>query len=245
MKIVKRAIIFGATGGIGQAVCQELSENGWSLYLHCNKQLNLAKQLSQKLFKQYPQQDFIALQLNFLSSDEVLKKCINSLLPVNAAVFASGITEYGFLSEQKMHVIEKLIQINLTVPIKITKLLEPVLLKQSFSRIVYLGSVYGGQGSAMESVYSATKAGISRFAQAYSREVASANLTVNVVAPGAVDTPMNAIFSNKTLQEVRAEIPMGRLAKESDISFWIKTLLEQGSSYCNGQTIYVSGGWLL
>lgn len=67
-------------------------------------------------------------------------------------------------------------------------------MRQDYSRIVYLGSVYGGAGSALEAVYSATKGGLTRFAQAYAREVASNNLTVNVIAPGAVKTNMNAIF---------------------------------------------------
>lgn len=149
------------------------------------------------------------------------------------------------MTKQKIADIEKVIQVNLTVPIELTKLLEPILIKQEYSRIVYLGSVYGGQGSALESVYSATKAGLSRFSQAYAREVASTNLTVNVVAPGAVNTPMNAMFSKETMQEVESEIPAGRLAQGKDISYWVKCLLDKNSSYCTGQTIYISGGWLL
>ena len=118
-------------------------------------------------------------------------------------------------------------------------------MKQGFSRIVYLGSVYGGYASALESVYSATKGGLSRFAQAYAREVASNNLTVNVIAPGAVKTNMNSIFSEDTIEEVQEEIPVGRWADGKDISYWIKVLLNERSSYLTGQTIYVTGGWLL
>ncbi|MCT7861905.1 MAG: SDR family oxidoreductase, partial [Lactobacillus crispatus] len=146
---------------------------------------------------------------------------------------------------EKLANITDLININLTVPIKLTKLLEPQLMKRDFSRIVYLGSVYGGAGSALESVYSATKGGLTRFAQAYAREVASNNLTVNVIAPGAVKTKMNAFFSEDTIQEVKDEIPVGRWANGSDISYWVRTLLDRRSSYLTGQTIYVTGGWLL
>ena len=129
-------------------------------------------------------------------------------------------------------------------PIKLTKLLESQLLKQEHSRIVYLGSVYGGQGSAMEAVYSATKGGISRFAQAYAREVAASHFTVNVVAPGAVNTAMNAMFSPETLKELAEEIPAGHLAKPKEIAYWVDCLLNPESDYLTGQTIYVSGGWL-
>ncbi|EEJ72461.1 elongation factor P 5-aminopentanone reductase [Lactobacillus ultunensis] len=242
---MKRAIVFGATGGIGQDICRDLAASGWSLYLHYNSKEQFAMNLAQDLFDKYPNQDFMPIQLDFNSSDEQLTEFVQNLLPVNAAVFAQGVTNYGFLGDEDLANIAKLIRINLAVPIKLTKLLEPQLMKQSFSRIVYLGSVYGGDGSALESVYSATKGGLTRFAQAYAREVASNNLTVNVIAPGAVKTNMNAIFSKNTIEKVQEEIPLGRWAKGKDISYWVKTLLDKRNSYLTGQTIYVTGGWLL
>lgn len=242
---MKRAIVFGATGGIGQAICRDLAEDGWSLYLHYNSKKEAAEELGQKLFTKYPDQDFMPIKLDFEVDDAQLSEFVQNLLPVNAAVFAQGVTNYGFLGDEDLDNITRLIKINMTVPIKLTKLLEPQLMKQGFSRIVYLGSVYGGYGSALESVYSATKGGLSRFAQAYAREVASNNLTVNVIAPGAVKTNMNSIFSEDTIEEVQEEIPVGRWADGKDISYWIKVLLNERSSYLTGQTIYVTGGWLL
>lgn len=242
---MKRAIVFGATGGIGQAICQELAEAGWSLYLHYCQDQAKAENLLKKLINLYPRQDFMTIQFDFTSDHEKMKKFVNSLLPINAAIFAQGITKYGFLNDQKLEEIDQVVKVNMTTPIELTKLLEAQLIKHNFSRIVYLGSVYGGQGSALESVYSATKAGLSRFSQAYGREVISAGLTVNVVSPGAVDTPMNAMLSKESMELVKEEIPAGRFAEGKDIAYWVKTLLEPASSYCTGQTIYVSGGWLV
>ena len=242
---MKRAIIFGATGGIGQAVAEELATAGWSLYLHYNHKFDKAIEMSKNLSEKYPKQDFLPIQFDFNSSDDKIKEFVNSLIPVNAVVFGHGITKYSFLEKQKLADIDEIIKVNLTTPIKLTKLFEPMLEKQEFSRIVFLGSVYGAQGSALEATYSATKAAISRFSQAYAREVASLNLTVNVIAPGAVDTPMNSILSDETLKTVKEEIPAGRLACGKDISYWVKTLLDKRSAYLTGQTIYVSGGWLL
>ncbi|MBP2057645.1 3-oxoacyl-[acyl-carrier protein] reductase [Lactobacillus colini] len=242
---MKRAIIFGATGGIGQAIARELAADGWSLYLHYFSQQAQALALSEELMQQYPKQDFMTLKLDFNSDDKTLKRIIDSLLPVNGVVFAHGITDFNFLGSQDLSTIETLIKINLTTPLKIVSLLEPMLLKVDHSRIVFLGSVYGGQASAMESVYSATKGALSSFAQGYGREVASSHLTVNVIAPGAVATKMNAIFSKETLEQVKDEIPAGRLAKPEDVSFWVKNLLAPQSDYLTGQTIYVDGGWLV
>lgn len=163
---MKRALIFGATGGIGQAIVARLAESGWSMYLHCNSNWEEASDLARTLAEKHPLQDFMPIKLNFLAGDDQLKNFASSLLPINAVVFAQGITNYDFLGSQSSQVIDQIIKVNLENPIKLTKLLESQLLKQEHSRIVYLGSVYGGQGSAMEAVYSATKGGISRFAQA-------------------------------------------------------------------------------
>ena len=139
---MKRAIVFGATGGIGQAICRDLAEDGWSLYLHYNSKKEAAEELGQKLFTKYPDQDFMPIKLDFEVDDAQLSEFVQNLLPVNAAVFAQGVTNYGFLGDEDLDNITRLIKINLTVPIKLTKLLEPQLMKQGFSRIVYLGSVY-------------------------------------------------------------------------------------------------------
>ncbi|WEV40423.1 SDR family NAD(P)-dependent oxidoreductase [Lactobacillus sp. ESL0684] len=242
---MQRAIVFGGTGGIGQAICRDLAAAGWSLYVHCNDQWQLACELCENLTQHYSSQDFIPIKFDFLTNNENLSAFVKQLLPVNALVFAQGITDYQFVGKQKLATIDKLMQLNLQLPIKLTALFEPILVKQDYSRIVYLGSVYGKQGSALEAVYSATKAGLSGFAQAYAREVASAQLTVNVIAPGAVDTPMNAMFDPATMDEVQAEIPAGRLATGDDIAFWVTNLLDERSDYLTGQTIYVSGGWLV
>lgn len=242
---MRRAIVFGATGGIGQAICTELAQSGWSLYLHCHTKWQEACQLSQKLMQQYPEQDFIPIRLSFLAENSDLSKFVQDLLPLNAAVFAQGITDYHFVNGQEMSQVDDMIKVNLTTPIKLAGLLESLLTKNDFSRIVFLGSVYGKQASALEAVYSATKAGLTAFSQGYAREVASANLTVNVVAPGAVDTAMNAMISAEDMNKVKEEIPAGRLARGSDVSYWVNVLLDKRSSYLTGQTIYVSGGWLI
>ena len=242
---MKRAIIFGATGGIGRAIASRLAETGWSLYIHYNHSSQEAKKMVDEFVEKYPQQEFFPLELDFLAKDESIKKIISSLLPLSAAIFTQGITNYQFLSSQNLEQIENVIRINLLTPIKITSLLESQLLNREHGRLIFIGSVYGGQASALESVYSASKGGLSRFVQGYAREVASAHLTVNVIAPGAVDTPMNAIFDAETLNEVKNEIPAGRLAEPKDVGFWVENLLDERSDYLTGQTIYVDGGWLV
>lgn len=242
---MKRAIVFGASGDIGQAICYQMAKDGWSIYLHYVNNDVRIDEMQKQLQAKYPNQDFFKIKLDFLTNDEQLEAFVNNLFSVNAVIFAQGITHYGLLGQEKLANISKIMTINLVTPIKLVKLFEKMLLNQDFARIIFIGSVYGLQASALESVYSSTKAGISRFVQGYSRETASSNLTVNVLAPGVVDTKMNDIFLKQDLIALKDEVPASRFAKVEDISYWTSVLLNQKSSYLTGQTIAISGGWLV
>lgn len=87
---MKRAIIFGATGGIGQAIAKRLAQSGWSLYLHCNSHWAEAAELGEELASLYPDQDFMPIQQDFCAADADLKKFVEGLLPVNAAILPKG-----------------------------------------------------------------------------------------------------------------------------------------------------------
>ena len=120
---MKRAIIFGATGGIGQVIANELAADGWSLYLHYSNQEQVANKLANQLMNQFPKQDFIAIKLDFLANNFELQQFCKGLLPVNVVIFAQGVTNYGFFGEQDLDNLEQEIQINLVTPLKLTRLL--------------------------------------------------------------------------------------------------------------------------
>ena len=109
---MKRAIIFGATGGIGRAIAENMAENGWSLYIHYNHNQQEAGKMVQEFIEKYPDQEFFSLKLNFLAEDDVIKKIVSNLLPISAVIFTQGITNYQFLGSQELDEIEKIIQIN-------------------------------------------------------------------------------------------------------------------------------------
>lgn len=95
----------------------------------------------------------------------------------------------------------------------------------------------------MEVPYSMLKGAMSSFVNAYAKEVASLGITVNVVAPGAVQTQMNANFAEDEIEAISEEIPVGRFAKPDEIAYLVETVLAETASYLTGQTIYVDGGW--
>ncbi len=135
-------------------------------------------------------------------------------------------------------------QVHLLTPMLLLTSLQRTLARSGHGRIVFIGSVYGASGSAMEVGYSTVKGAQSAFVHAYAQEVASLGITVNVVAPGAVDTQMNAMFDPETLAAVKEEIPAARLAQPADVSYYVNMLMQVDASYLTGQTLYVTGGWL-
>lgn len=240
---MKWALIIGASGDIGAAVAKDLAAQGWSLYLHYNNNAaRVASALAQ--FRQhYPQQDFLGIKANLLEKESA-EQIEKQLFGIDAVIFAEGTTSYGLFSEMPPARLHEMLLMQVTTPLHLLQLLEKKLAQNHFGRIIFIGSVYGGTGSAMEVGYSTVKGALTAFAAAYSKEVASLGMTVNVIAPGAVATQMNALFSAQEKGQVDREIPLGRFAKTSEISYWVSALLDERAAYMTGQTIYVTGGWL-
>lgn len=237
------AIILGASGDIGRQTALELAKKGWSLYLHYFNGEKKALNLQKTLHQQCPQQDFLLVQADLTQTDSALK-IAQQLFAVDAVVFAQGTTDYGLFAQEDPAKMAKMLMMQVQTPLALVQLLQEKLAVSGHGRIVFVGSVYGGAGSAMEVGYSTVKGALSSFAKAYSQEVASLGITVNVVAPGAVATRMNQTFSPEERAAVAAEIPVGYFAKPDEISYWLCSLLDHRAGYLTGQTIYVTGGWL-
>lgn len=237
------ALIMGSSGDIGAGTAKKLADQGWSLYLHYNKNRQRIDDLYQQLSSKYPHQDFIPVQYD-MESDQV-DHLLSQIYGLDAIVFAQGNTYYKLLVDMDEQELDSLWNIHIKQPIMILKELQDKLATKHHGRVVFIGSIYGKIGSAMEVVYSTVKGAMSSFADAYAKEVASLGISVNVVAPGAVDTKMNNEFSKEDLEAVKEDIPANRLANADEIAELVDYLVEMKSNYLTGQTIYFAGGWLL
>lgn len=240
---MKWALILGASGGMGQAIAYDLAQAGWSLYLQGNEHVAQLQQDQQQLQQQYPQQDFLVLKSDF-NKLENTAQIVDNIFSLDALVAAQGITNYQLFDQLSLTQIQKMLRVNLVFPLHLIQQLQDKLAVSHCGRIVLLGSVYGAQGSAMEVMYSTTKGALTAFAKAYAKEVASLGITVNVLAPGAVDTTMNQMLTPQAKQQLVEQIPLGRMANPQDLSYWIRTILDPKAQYLTGQTLYVTGGWL-
>ncbi|KRL83557.1 elongation factor P 5-aminopentanone reductase [Ligilactobacillus apodemi] len=238
------ALICGASGDIGSQIARDLAAKGWSLYLHYHHNQAKVTELVENLATTYPKQDFLPLQCDLTEVKNVEKLAQSIFGGLDAVIFAQGTTEYGLFSQLPPKKFAAMLNMQVQSPLRLLALLETKLAQSKAGRIVFIGSVYGGAGSSLEVAYSTIKGAQSAFCKAYSKEVASLDITVNTVAPGAVDTQMNQVFSENEKDEVCEEIPLGRFARPTEISYFVSMLLDEKASYLTGQTLYVTGGWL-
>ncbi|BCA84637.1 3-oxoacyl-ACP reductase [Enterococcus saigonensis] len=240
---MKNALVMGASGDIGEAICRTLAKSGWSLYCHYYRNEEKVLKFVSELKETYPQQDFFMVCLDMLETPDI-PSFLADLFQVDGIVFAAGFTKYGLLCEHTQQDMRQLWQIHLETPMLILQGLEEKLRRSSQARVVFVGSVYGLAGSSLETVYSAVKGAQQSFVRAYAKEVAANGCTVNCIAPGAVATKMNEEFSPAELEQLIAEIPLGRLAYTKEIAAAVAFLFQQDAQYITGATIPVTGGWL-
>ena len=239
---MRNALIMGASGDIGTAIAERFAQEGYSLTLHYHKNQEKVLNLLKKLQAKYPKQDFFMVYLDMLNESQ-FDAFLEQLFSIDIVVFASGFTYYSLVSDLDSLQLEELWQIHLKSPILLCQGLEDKLAMSGHGRILFIGSVYGKTGSAMEAVYSAMKAGQEIFAKSYAKELASRNITVNVLAPGATDTKMNQQFSQEEKENLLDEIPLGRLGNPAEIANAAAFIVDEKSDYMTGATILMDGGW--
>lgn len=233
----------GASGDIGKGIAQELAEKGWSLYLHYHSNVESINSQLQDYQERYSKQDFYAVSLD-MTKEEDIPLFLNSIFQVDVVIFASGFTTYQLLTEVSSMDMERMWAVHVKTPVILMQQLQDKLARSKHGRVIFISSIYGETGSAMEVFYSTTKGAQLAFVKAYSKEVASLGITVNAVSPGAIATKMNQEFTLAEIKELESEIPLGRLGSISEISFWVTQLVDKRSGYMTGQSIIISGGWL-
>ncbi|MDN4523388.1 elongation factor P 5-aminopentanone reductase [Fictibacillus fluitans] len=238
----KWVLVTGASGGIGSSISRVLAAAGCSLILHYNQGEEQAKQLQKEFIDKY-ETEVLLIQAD-LSLREGTKKLLSSLfVPVDAVIHNSASSYYGLLTDMGEETMEKMIQLNLTSPIMITRHLLPQMVRRGKGNIIAVSSVWGSAGASCEVLYSTLKGGLNTFVKALAKEAAPSGIRVNGIAPGAVETRMMSGFSAQELQELNDEIPAGRLGKPEEIAEIAMFLLSDKSSYINGHVITASGGW--
>jgi NAD(P)-dependent dehydrogenase (short-subunit alcohol dehydrogenase family) len=162
--------------------------------------------------------------------------------PVEVLVSNAGITKDGLLLRMSEDAFTSVIDTNLTAAYRVCKRAAQGMLRARAGRIVLVSSVVGLLGSAGQANYAASKAGLVGLARSLARELGSRSITVNVVAPGPVETDMTAALGEKRLAELTAAVPLSRMATPDEIAGVVSFLASPDAAYITGAVIPVDGG---
>ena len=240
----KFALVCGASGAIGQAICKKMAAEGWSLYLHYNSGAQRVADLTKQFDQHYPQQEFIPVQADFAAFDAA-EQLSTQIFSLQAIIFAGGHAYYNLLDDTPAVEMEKLWRVHVQNPMLVSALLSRKLRNNGTSYILMIGSIWGEAGAAGEVVYSAVKGAQHSFVKAYAQEAAYSGIRVNAIAPGFIDTSMNQHLAEAERQAIIEDIPLQAPGQTEDVANLVAFYVSGAADYVTGQIIRVNGGWYI
>ena len=235
----KIALVTGASRGIGKAIAEKLVACGATVIGTATTE-NGAEAISQ-----YLGQNGKGLALNVTdeaSIESVISTIKAEFGDIDILVNNAGITRDNLLMRMKEDEWQDILDTNLTSVFRLSKALMRTMMKKRYGRIITIGSVVGTMGNAGQANYAAAKAGLIGFSKSLALEVASRGITVNVVAPGFIETDMTAALTDEQKALTLAQVPAGRLGEPTEIANAVAFLASDEASYITGETLHVNGG---
>ena len=232
-------LITGASRGIGKAIAKELAQIGYYVVGTATTEQGA------HAISEYLQDNGLGMILNIReaeSAEQLIDQLQTMQLVPEILVNNAGITADNLLLRMSDEEWFDVIETNLTGVFKMTRACLKNMFRARFGRIINIASVVGVTGNSGQVNYTSTKAGVIGFSKSLAQEMASRGITVNVVAPGFIDTDMTAVLPDMVKQELLKRIPMKRLGQPEDIAKTVAFLVSDHSSYITGQTIHVNGG---
>ena len=236
------AIVTGASRGIGAEIANTLAAAGAKVAGTATTEAG-ANAISQRLQSISPGNSGEVLDVNDPEGVAGLVSQVNDTLgPPTILVNNAGITRDQILMRMKEEDWDDVIATNLRSVFRLSKACLRGMMKARNGRIISIASVVGAMGNAGQTNYAAAKAGMMGFTRSLAREIGSRNITVNVVAPGFIDTDMTRALDDGQREVLLKEIPLQRLGKPQDIAATVLFLASAQGGYITGQTLHVNGG---
>lgn len=233
------ALVTGASRGIGAAIADMLANEGARVFGTATTQTGAAAISKRGI------EGLVGLVLNVNEVDgvsAVLAEILSQASAPTILVNNAGITRDQLLMRMSEDDWETVLNTNLRSVYRLSKACLRGMMKARTGRIISIASVVGSMGNAGQANYAAAKAGMLGFSRSLAREVGSRGITVNVVAPGFIDTDMTRELSEAQRQTMLKDIPLKRLGEADDIAAAVSFLASASAAYITGQTIHVNGG---
>lgn len=235
------AFVTGASRGIGKAIALRLAAEGAAVAA-CARSEN-ARPVADEIVAAGGAAQALSVDVTDAGSlQEGVRAALDRFERIDILVNNAGIVRDQLLMRMKPEEWDAVIATNLTAAFTCTQAVLRPMLKQRRGRVISVGSVVGQSGNPGQANYAASKAGLIGFSKALAREVAARGITVNVVAPGFIETDMTARLDAAARDTLAGQIPAGRLGRPEDVAAAVAFLASDEASYITGQIVGVNGG---
>jgi 3-oxoacyl-[acyl-carrier protein] reductase len=236
----KTALVTGASGGIGNAIATQLHAQGAHVILHGTRReklVALSKQLGTN-------NSVVIADLNDLDAvgNIIADAGEASGATIDILVNNAGFAIDGLLMRMKIQDWQSVLDVNLTANMVLCRTAMRSMMKSKWGRIISISSIVGATGNPGQANYAASKAGVIGFSKSLAQEVASRGITVNMVAPGFIETPMTESLDEKQKDNLLSKVPVGRLGTANEVASAVVFLASSEASYLTGATLHVNGG---
>ena len=241
----KNVLITGAYRGIGRSTAILFAQNGYHVFLNCNKSVEELKQVQEEIEKHHPKAVTLVPGNVGNPSDvrSIFREIYSHCDSLDVLINNAGIAHIGLLMDLTDEEWQQIIDTNLSSVFYCCREAVPKMVSKKSGRIINISSMWGTVGASCEAAYSASKSGIHGLTRALAKELAPSGISVNAIACGVIDTVMNAQLDEAERQSLAEEIPAGRFCSPEEIAEVIWQTVNT-PAYMTGQIIGVDGGYI-
>ena len=240
---MKTVIVTGGSRGIGAAIVKELAKD-FNVVLNYNNSEEEAKQIQQNLKEKGINIEIFKADVSKREEVKALVKfTLDKFKNIDVLINNAGIAQsklFVYITDEDW---DKMMQVNLNSVFYCTQEVLENMIHNKKGCIINISSIWGLTGASCEVHYSVAKAGIDGMTKALAKELGPSNIRVNSIAPGFIDTDMNKQYSKEDINNIKEEIPLGRIGTSADIAKCVNWLIED--NYTTGQIISINGGWII